>query len=217
MISMRNYPIHVLLADRQPIVVCGARYVLSTTSTMAVTKAAHDSKEMMDALASQCCDVLVADYAISGARYSEGLALFDVIRQHYPKLGVVVTTTTENAVLTRALIDLGIRCIISKSDMTGHLIKAIHSAFVGGIYLSPAMHKILYSNETLDRNVRALSAREVEVVRLYASGLSVKQIAGKRSRSVKTISTQKTNAMAKLGIKCDADLVRYALEAGLGG
>ena len=214
---MRSYPIHVLVADRQPIVVCGARYVLSATRTMAIIKTAHDSMEMMDAIASQRCDVLVADYAISGAKFSEGLALFDAIRQHYPELNMVVTTTTENAVLTRALIELGIRCIISKSDMTSHLIKAIHSAFVGGIYLSPAMHKNLYSAKTINRNVRALSAREVEVVRLYASGLSVKQIAGKRSRSVKTVSTQKTNAMAKLGITCDADLLRYAIEAGLGG
>ncbi len=172
---------------------------------------------MMDALANQYFDVLVADYSISGARFSEGLALFDTIRQRHPNLNVVVTTTTENAILTRALIELGIRCIISKFDMTSHLIKAIYSAFFGGTYLSPALHKNLHRAEFIDRNVRALSAREIEVVRLYASGLSLKEIAGRRARSIKTVSTQKSNAMAKLNITRDTDLVRYAIEVGLGG
>ncbi|MDN7471042.1 LuxR C-terminal-related transcriptional regulator, partial [Burkholderia orbicola] len=62
---------------------------------------------------------------------------------------------------------------------------------------------------------RELSAREIEVVRLYASGLTVNEIAERLSRSKKTISTQKARAMEKIGVEKDIDLLRYAIENGI--
>ncbi|MNT14019.1 Transcriptional regulatory protein RcsB [compost metagenome] len=50
---------------------------------------------------------------------------------------------------------------------------------------------------------------------MYASGLTINEIAEQLHRSKKTISTQKTKAMEKLGIERDVDLLRYALENGL--
>jgi len=60
-----------------------------------------------------------------------------------------------------------------------------------------------------------LSKRELEVVRMFVSGLTVTEIAERLHRSKKTISTQKGSAMAKLGILRDMDLVRYGMETGL--
>jgi two-component system capsular synthesis response regulator RcsB len=53
------------------------------------------------------------------------------------------------------------------------------------------------------------------VVRLFSSGLSVTAIAGQLARSVKTVSRQKADAMAKLGLKHDLDIYVYAREHGL--
>jgi len=60
-----------------------------------------------------------------------------------------------------------------------------------------------------DDRTRALSPREVEVLRLLASGLMVKEIAKKLHKSVSTISRQKGDAMLKLGMKGDAELFDY--------
>jgi len=60
-----------------------------------------------------------------------------------------------------------------------------------------------------------LSARETEVLRLFASGLTVSQIAIQLSRSVKTISRQKMDAMSKLGLKSDLEVYAYAREHGM--
>jgi two-component system capsular synthesis response regulator RcsB len=65
------------------------------------------------------------------------------------------------------------------------------------------------------QEVEALSKRESEVLRMFAEGLSVMQIAQRVGRSRKTISTQKIAAMRKLGLQRDAEIFEYALTHGL--
>ncbi len=76
------------------------------------------------------------------------------------------------------------------------------------------MEQALQSTQALNGKV-ALSIREAEVFRLFASGLTVSQIARQLNRSVKTVSRQKVDAMAKLCIENDIDLYTYARENGL--
>lgn len=58
-------------------------------------------------------------------------------------------------------------------------------------------------------STKPLSPREVEVLRLLGSGLTVKEIALQLHKSVSTISRQKGDAMLKLGLKGDAELFDY--------
>jgi two-component system capsular synthesis response regulator RcsB len=211
----RTFPIRIVIADDHPAVVIGARYELSATNTVSVVATAHNSTELMEALASHPCDVLVSDYAMPGTEYGDGLTMFTALLKRFPGLKIVVMTMMENAVALRALIDLGIACIVSKSDMPNHLTMAIHAAYTNGRYLSPSMDRVLRNAGGLGGKAPALSVREVEVIRLFSSGLSVNEIAEKLSRSKKTISTQKSSAMQKLGIERDVDLVRYAISCGL--
>lgn len=60
-----------------------------------------------------------------------------------------------------------------------------------------------------------LSQREAEVVRLFAQGMSVTQIAEHLHRSVKTVSQQKNDAMRKLGVTNNTQLFEYARAYGL--
>ncbi|RQT22019.1 response regulator transcription factor [Burkholderia cepacia] len=211
----KTFPIRIVIADDHPAIVIGARYELSSTNTVTVVATAHNSTELMEALASHPCDVLVSDYAMPGSDYGDGLALFTAVLKRHPGLKIVVMTMMENAVALRALINLGIACIVSKSDLPNHLTMAIHAAYTSGRYLSPSMDKILRNSGSVSGKAPALSVREVEVIRLFASGLSVNEIADKLNRSKKTISTQKSSAMQKLGIERDVDLVRYAISCGL--
>lgn len=60
-----------------------------------------------------------------------------------------------------------------------------------------------------------LSPREIEVIRLFASGMTVSAIAQRLARSIKTVSGQKIDAMGKLGLQSDLDIYVYAREHGL--
>ncbi|MFP3507509.1 LuxR C-terminal-related transcriptional regulator, partial [Burkholderia sp. SIMBA_062] len=94
------------------------------------------------------------------------------------------------------------------------LVGAVHAAYVGANYLSPFVKQLLEGTET-SPGTRTLTAREIEVVRLYGAGLTVGEIAVQLHRSKQTISSQKSSAMKKLGIVRDADLIRYASEGQL--
>jgi two-component system capsular synthesis response regulator RcsB len=60
-----------------------------------------------------------------------------------------------------------------------------------------------------------LTLKEIEVVRLFASGSSLTDIAQQLNRSLTTVATQKRSAMRKLRVGSNADLVAYARDRGL--
>jgi DNA-binding NarL/FixJ family response regulator len=60
-----------------------------------------------------------------------------------------------------------------------------------------------------------LSDREFQVLRMIASGMTVKDIAERLEVSVKTVSTYRARVLLKTGLRSTADLVRYAVQSGL--
>jgi two-component system capsular synthesis response regulator RcsB len=99
----------------------------------------------------------------------------------------------------------------------GHLVAAIHGAYARGRYFSPSISKIVWQIdvETPISNTRALTTRESEVIRLFVAGHSVNEIAAQLKRSKQTISSQKANAMRKLGVENDTELIKYSIGAAL--
>jgi two-component system capsular synthesis response regulator RcsB len=215
---MNPLTILVMLADDHPVILEGVRHDLAKHRTISVVGAARNSTELIAALDRLSCDVLVSDYAMPGGDYADGLILFSLIRQRYPNLKIVVFSEIENPVVLRALMDLGINCILNKCDTVDHLTMAIKAAYKNDRYLSPQIAKIATS---ITRGIRgstggsSLTKRELEVVRFFISGMLIDEIAAQLRRSKKTISTQKSSAMRKLGIERNADLVRYGIESGL--
>jgi two-component system capsular synthesis response regulator RcsB len=216
--NMVDSGIRVILADDHPVMLRGIEHELSDVASIQLVGTARNSTELIALLASKKCDVLVSDYAMPAGEYGDGIALFSLIKRRYPDIKIVVLTMLDNPAVIRALVTQQVTCIVSKSDAVTHLVPAVHAVHHGGKYYSPTINEIV---ESIDWNRRGrggsdiLSQRESEVVRLFASGLTVNEIAERLSRSKKTISTQKTKAMEKLGIERDVDLFRYALENGL--
>jgi len=208
--------INVVLADDHPALVAGVKYALDSVKTIQVTGTAHNSSEIVELLDSVPCDVLVADYAMPNGAYGDGIALFSYLRRRYPDLKIVVFTTVDNPAIVREVARLGVHSYVNKTDDLDRLISAIHAVYAHAVYFpDEAVRPDLSKRSTGER--LELSKREVEVVRLYVSGMSIGEIAKKLNRSKQTISSQKVTAMRKLGIVRDAELFRYAWEMGLGG
>lgn len=213
---MDGFSLRVVLADDHPGMIVGVKHDLSSVRTIQVIGTAGNSTELMRILDAGNCDVLVSDYSMPGNEHGDGIALFSFLQRRYPSLKLVVLTMLDNPAVFGALQGQGISCIVSKADAVSYLIPAIHAAATGGTYYSPSVEKSMRDMERhVGRAQPSLSKRELEVVRLYASGLTVNEIAERVSRSKKTISTQKARAMQKLGIERDVDLLRYAMENGI--
>lgn len=215
---MDGFSLRVVLADDHPGMIAGIEYGLSSVDTIRLTGTARNSTELFRILDTDCCDVLVSDYSMPDNEHGDGMALFSLIQRRYPSVKLVVLTMLDNPAVLGGLRSQGISCIVSKADAINYVIPAIHAAATGGTYYSPSVEKSMRMRDMdrPDRNApELLSKRELEVLRLYASGLTVNEIAERVSRSKKTISTQKARAMQKLGIERDVDLLRYAMDNGI--
>jgi two-component system capsular synthesis response regulator RcsB len=209
-----NEYIRVAVADDHPVIRMGIEAELQGIPTVRWIGSARDSSELIALLDAHACEVLVTDYAMPGGAYGDGLELLSFIADRYTELGVVVITAIDKPVLIRTLLSRGINCIVSKADAIAHVGPAVQAAHVGRRYHSPTVSNIVKAFAD-PKAMSKLSRRETEVIVLFVSGASINEIAERLNRSKQTISTQKVNAMLKLGIEKEADLFKYAIETGM--
>ncbi|KFL49736.1 LuxR family transcriptional regulator [Burkholderia pyrrocinia] len=214
---MDEFSVRVIVADDHPVTGYGVAQGLSGMPTIEVVGVVSDTVALVDRLDTTPCDVLVLDYVMPPGQYGDGQALVAFLTRRYPKLRIATVTMLSSPAVFRALQQLGVHCIASKSDAISHMVAAVHAAYSNGHYLSPTIALLL---ETADAGGGCtLSKRESEIVRLFREGYKVTEIADRLHRSKKTISAQKLAAMRKLGITRDADLIKYegALEPSESG
>lgn len=210
--------VRVCLADDHPVVLAGVRALLDRTDTqMEVVAEASDGRALLESLALiPDCDVVVTDFSMPAGdkRNCDGIPLLQALQREHPSLRIVVLTMIENPALLRAMLDAGIHGLVDKMSSTGELLQAVRSVVNGRRYVSHELRERLHADAQA-RGQAKLSSHEVEVVRLFVHGLSVTEIAERLSRSVKTISRQKSDAMRKLGVGNHSQLYAYARDNGL--
>ncbi|MBO9716079.1 MAG: response regulator transcription factor [Pseudoxanthomonas sp.] len=209
--------LRVILADDHPVVRGGVRALLEHAGGIRISAEAGTAGELFAALARGDGDLALTDFSMPGGDAADGLSMLGRLRAHWPELPVVVLTMATNTAVLRAILDTGVLGLLNKSDALDELALAIHAAARGRRYLGTGIRTLLDApGMPGDAGSGAvLSRRETEVLRLFASGLTVSQIARRLNRSVKTISRQKTDAMAKLGLRSDLEIYAYAREHGL--
>jgi DNA-binding NarL/FixJ family response regulator len=120
----------------------------------------------------------------------------------------------------RSALAAGAMGYVVKSAADSELLSAIRGVYRGRTVLDPELATSTLQN-TLGRRPASgpgagpLSPREREVLDLIAQGYTNQQIADRFGLSIKTIETHRSRMVEKLGLRSRAELVRYALDAGL--
>lgn len=223
--SRNSASIRIVIADDHPVVLLGIKALLHEYGAgMRVVGEAGSSKELLALLPGCECDLLITDYSMPDAAGAEdGLAWLKRLRREYPELPVIVLTMIHNPALVRGMLGAGVNGVVGKAAMTRELLLAIRAVTAGRSYLVEHVRDAVADPPTPEagqdgvagNDPSTLSRREAEIVRLYASGLTITQIAERVHRSVKTISQQKNNAMRKLGLTSNSQLYEYARVWGL--
>jgi DNA-binding NarL/FixJ family response regulator len=159
-------------------------------------------------------DVAVVDLTMPDL---DGLEVVSRLTREQPGLAVLVLVLTMHP--TRAVglqvLEAGARGFLSKSDAPQLVCDAVARLAGGGHFVTPELSDLLAERALAGGAQAALSARELEVVRALASGLSCAEAAGRLGLSASTVSSYKARAKAKLALGSDAALARYAAENGL--
>ncbi|WP_429040039.1 response regulator [Aeromonas veronii] len=207
----------IILADDHPLILTGIRSLIEKiTPHCEVVAEAYQVSDLLKLLQQHRCDLLITDFSMPGDTRSDGIVMVQQLRRDYPTLPIIVLTQIQNSGILQSLIQSGVNGLILKKSVINELADAIRQILLGHRYIGPAV-KMLLANAGIAHhdNINPLTAKESEVVRLLASGMSVTQVADYLHRSVKTISTQKKSAMMRLGISSDSALFDYAKSSGL--
>lgn len=202
----------VIIADDHPIILLGLRKLVEANGSFQVIGEACDSSQLISLLNSSRVDLILTDYNMPGdSPYGDGLKMIEYITRHYPQTKILVLTMISNSLTLTRLKELDVYGVIQKKQMSHEIEHALLAVALNKPYQNSLIPTEKYNLPTLSINERIsmLTARELEIIRLFVSGKSVNEIAGIQNRSAKTISTQKISAMRKLAVKSDQDLVLY--------
>lgn len=204
--------IKVIIADDHIIFRQGLLKLLQTAEDITVAGEAGEGHEALRLIEEEKPDVAMLDISMPNL---SGLGIADEIRER----GVgtkVIFLTMHNDLLTAKKGILSAPGYVLKDDAFEDLLYAIRTVAAGGKFISPAISvKLVQSHPLKESRDRILTEREIEILRLIASGLTNKKIAGKLSISVKTVETHRTRILQKLEVHSTTDLVKHALKMGL--
>jgi DNA-binding NarL/FixJ family response regulator len=201
--------ITVLLADDHSLVRRGFRRMLEDDPGLAVVGEAQDGVEAIE-LARRCRpQVIVMDCAMPG---TNGVAATRQILQEMPDVAILMLSMHAEDTLVRQAIAAGARGYILKNALDLDLAAAVRRVALGETVIDPSVSPAAALKG--ERN-RALSERELDVLRLICEGLSNREIATKLTLSVNTVAVHRANIMNALGVHKTAELVVYAIQHGL--
>ncbi|HET7092570.1 MAG TPA: response regulator transcription factor [Thermomicrobiales bacterium] len=211
-------PIRILLADDHGVVRAGLRALLDAQSDMQVVAEAEDGPRAVELTRRYEPAVVVADLSMPGGGLE---TIRNITALGVPSRVLVLTVHAEERYLLPVL-EAGGSGYVRKASAHTDLLDAIRTVARGEVFLDPAATKTLLrgylgrvrSGDEIDLG-ELLSDREREVVRLTAEGYTAQQAADILALSPKTVETYRHRAMQKLGLTNRAELVHYALRAGL--
>jgi DNA-binding NarL/FixJ family response regulator len=209
--------IRVILADDHGVVREGIRRLLQERNGITVVAEAGTVPDLLEALHQTPADVLVLDIAMPGPGIVETLRQVKGIQ---PRARSLVLTAHPEADYAVRVLRAGASGYLTKDRSLEQLVEAIRQVYRGGMYVSPSLAQALAARlGRLGRDSahKGLSDREFEVLMALAEGETLKSIAGRMAVSPKTVTTYRSRVLQKLGLRSNADLVRYALEHGLLG
>jgi DNA-binding NarL/FixJ family response regulator len=201
----------ILIADDHAIVRKGLKETLEEELGGTIFGEAANNQQVLEKVWNEKWDLVVLDINME---QRSGLELLGEIRKASPKLPVLILSMYPVEEFGVRALRLGASGYINKQSAPEELVTAVRSVLGGGRYISAALADRLAAD--LQRPTDAplhecLSTREHQVMLMIAHGRSLKEIAAELSISAKTVGTYHTRVLAKMGMKNDIQITRYAL------
>jgi DNA-binding NarL/FixJ family response regulator len=210
--------IHVLVADDQAMVRAGFRMLLAGEQDIDVVAEAHNGLEAVEKAARFHPTVVLMDIRMPEL---DGLEATRRILAADPDARVLILTTFDLDEYVYEALSAGASGFVLKDDPPEQLIAAIRTVAGGEALLSPAVTKRVIKQfariprPAPPKELDELTARELEVFRLIAAGLSNAEIGQELFISDTTVKTHVTRVLQKLGLRDRVQAVVLAHQAGL--
>jgi DNA-binding NarL/FixJ family response regulator len=201
-------PIRILTVDDHPLLREGIAALVASQSDMKVVGEASNGIEALEMFRKHRPDVTLMDLVMPGMK---GVDAIIAIRAEFPEARIVVLTTYTGDVQVLRALKAGARGYLLKGLLRKELLETIRSVHAGGKRIPPEVAAQLADHA----GDEALSAREIEVLRLIAGGNANKQIGDQLSITEETVKGHVKNILAKLSANDRTHAVTIGLKRGI--
>ena len=213
--------IRVLIADDEALVRGGFRMILEAQADLQVVGEAADGQQAITRVGELWPDVVLMDIRMPVMDGLEATRRLISGTPTAPK--VLMLTTFDLDEYVYEAMKVGASGFLLKTAPPSELAAAVRAVVGGDVLLSPSITRRLVEQfvrrpppgQNLPTGLHALTAREVEVLRLVARGLSNAEIARALFLGEATVKTHLNRVLAKLGLRDRVQAVVLAYEAGL--
>ena len=208
-------PLRIMLVDDHPIVRRGLREILAVAFDGAVIHEVGSGQDAVTLVRGYAWSVVILDLSLPDA---SGLDILKRIREHRPRLPVLILSMHAVDQFARRAIAAGASGYLTKDTADAELVTAVTKLIRGGKYFGAAVLEGVAMGlhpDHQDRPHERLSDREYQVLRMIGGGKTVSQIAQALALSVKTVSTYRARVLEKMGMRTNAELTHYAVRQGL--
>jgi len=206
--------ITVLLADDHVLFRQGLELLVREQGDWEIVGEAGDGAAAVALAEAHRPQIAVLDVEMPGMN---GIEAARRIRQVSPETRIVALSMYGDTHYKRRMFEAGASAYVLKNEAIADLVEAIQAALRGERFVSPTAKptRTTVARRSAELDQRVLSDREIEVLRLLAEGRRTKEIAEVLAISAKTVETYRSRIMLKLGIDNLAELVKFAVRAGI--
>ena len=211
--------ISIIIADDHPLLRQALRNVLEKQTDFKIIAEAADGEEAIKLATELAPNVVIMDISMPKV---DGLEATRQIKEKCPDIAILILTVYDDSEHILAVLEAGASGYLTKSVFGKEVIHAIHGVAAGETVLSAAIsqqvikHAVRYRvKPLLTGSGEKLTARELSVLKLTASGLSNKEIAQVLELSPRTVKGYLAEVFSKLGVASRTQAIIKGLQKGL--
>lgn len=209
--------IKVLVVDDHQLFREGIVTLLFSAENIEVIAQAEDGLDAIEKAKHYKPDVVLLDIAMPRMN---GIEATKKLKAQIPGIKIISLSMHSEKQYVKGVLEAGADGYLLKNCTYRQLTDAIQSVYEGKKYLSEDITELVINGYLAPSSSEAseydkLSVREKEIFLLFAEGKSTREIGDLLFISVKTVNTHKQNVLAKLELKSNTDIVKYALKNGL--
>jgi DNA-binding NarL/FixJ family response regulator len=206
--------VRVLIVDDHRMFADGLAAALEREPDIDVVGTASLVGESVEKASAVRPNVVVLDHLLPDG---DGIEATELIKLEVPEVSIVMVTQLDDESIAARAVETGCSGFVTKDKPIDEVVAAIRAAAAGEVLIAPSMLARLFERyrRTPEASAEALSARELDVLRLLGEGLDNESVANRLGLKLATVRNHVQNIIQKMGVHSKLEAVIVAMRQGL--